>query len=325
MDKFKIISIVGNTKNAGKTTVMNHYLEQLFCRLAITSIGLDGEEIDQITSMEKPRIFVKESYIVATAIDTLKNYSCDYRILEKTNIKTSIGEVVIIEILNEGKALVAGPSRVKDMQLLISILEKYELEKIIIDGAFSRQTFARTSDATIFVVGANKDKDIDKVVKDAYLHYRKFNLEIMPALPYSFGHNIGYVSQNNIFQELPFSSVIGNVNDIFVDEVLNAKYLYLPKTISNKFVEKLVVERGKYSFDLIIQTPINIQVSDDNLEKLFKLNFNIFTINPVNVALICYNPYSPKGYEFDNNDFKNKLKNALKTDVLNVLEGGIYE
>lgn len=304
---------------------MNHYLEQLFCRIAITSIGLDGEEIDQITSMEKPRIFVKKGYIVATAFDTLKNYSCEYEILEKTNITTSIGDVVIIEILNEGKALVAGPSRVKDMHLLISILEKYKLEKIIIDGAFSRQTFARTSDVTIFVVGANKDRDIDKVVKDAYLHYRKFNLNTTPSLPYSFGQNIGFVSQKNIYHELPFSSAIGNINSIFINEVLSAKYLYLPKTISNKFVEKLVVERGKYAFDLIIQSPINIQVNDDNLEKLFKLNINIFAINPINIALVCYNPYSPKGYEFNNNDFKNKLKNTLKTDVLNVLEGGIYE
>ena len=304
---------------------MNKYLEQLFCRLAITSIGLDGEEIDQVTSMEKPQIFVKPGYIVATAFDTLKNYSCNYKILERTGIVTSIGEVVIIEVLDDGKALVAGPSKVKDMQMLIDILEKYKLEKIIIDGAFSRQTFAKAADATIFVVGANKDKNIDTVVKDAFLQYRKFTLQTLPSKPYSFGENVGFIDNNENFVELPFSSVIGNVNDIFTDKVLKAKYLFLPRTITNKFVEKLIVDRGKYTFDLIIDTPINIQVQDENLEKLFKLNLNIFVLNPINLALVCFNPYSPRGYEFNNMEFKTKLEIALQTDVINALEGDINE
>lgn len=304
---------------------MNKYLEQLFCRLAITSIGLDGEEIDQVTSMEKPQIYVKPGYIVATAFDTLKNYSCKYKILEKTELITSIGEVVIIEILDEGKALVAGPSKVKDMQKLTNILEKYKLEKIIIDGAFSRQAFAKAADAIIFVVGANKDKNIDNVVKDAFLQYRKFTLKTLPLKPYSFGENISFIDREGNFEELSFSSVIGNVNDIFVDEVLKAKFLYIPKTITNKFVEKLIVERGKYTFDLIIDSPINIQLKDENLEKLFKLNINIFVLNPVNLALVCYNPYSPRGYDFDNMEFKTKLETALETEVINALEGDTYE
>lgn len=275
--------------------------------------------------MEKPQIYVKPGYIVATAFDTLKNYSCKYKILEKTELITSIGEVVIIEILDEGKALVAGPSKVKDMLKLTNILEKYKLEKIIIDGAFSRQAFAKAADATIFVVGANKDKNIDNVVKDAFLQYRKFTLRTSPLKPYSFGENIGFIDSDGNFGELPFSSVIGNVNDIFVDEVLKAKFLFIPKTITNKFVEKLIVERGKYVFDLIIDSPINIQLKDENLEKLFKLNFNIFVLNPVNLALVCYNPYSPRGYEFDNMEFKTKLETALETEVINALEGDTYE
>ena len=304
---------------------MNKYLQQLFCHLAITSIGLDGEEIDQVTSMEKPQIFVKPGYIIATAFDTLENYNCKFEILEKTDIVTSIGEVVIIKILEEGKALVAGPSKVKDMHQLIDSLEKYNLEKIIIDGAFSRQTFAKATDATIFVVGANSDKNIDLVVKDAFLQYRKFTLNKLPSIPYSFGHNIGFINEFGKYVEFQFSSVIGNIDSIFINDVFKAKYLYIPRTITNKFIEKLVIERGKYTFDLIIDSPINIQVKNENLEKLFKLNLTIFVLNPINIALVCYNPFSPKGYEFDKKEFKTKLKTALKTDVIDALEGDIYE
>ena len=58
LDKFKVISIVGNTKNAGKTTVLNYYLEKFDKPIGLSSIGLDGEEIDQVNFLEKPRIFV---------------------------------------------------------------------------------------------------------------------------------------------------------------------------------------------------------------------------------------------------------------------------
>jgi len=43
----KVVAIIGNVKNAGKTTVLNFLLTNLSqSETAITSIGLDGEAID---------------------------------------------------------------------------------------------------------------------------------------------------------------------------------------------------------------------------------------------------------------------------------------
>jgi len=50
------MAITGIEKNAGKTTVLNYLLQNSSDKVeAITSIGYDGEEIDQVTATDKPR------------------------------------------------------------------------------------------------------------------------------------------------------------------------------------------------------------------------------------------------------------------------------
>ncbi|MDY6895165.1 MAG: hypothetical protein SVO01_07110, partial [Thermotogota bacterium] len=63
----KSVSIVGLEKNTGKTETINYLLKTLNKRIGITSIGLDGEPIVQLTSMPKPHIGIVKGTIFATA------------------------------------------------------------------------------------------------------------------------------------------------------------------------------------------------------------------------------------------------------------------
>jgi len=106
--------------------VINSILKDLdYNNVAITSIGLDGEKVDQVTFMEKPRIFVQEGYIIATASDTLKMFEAEFEELQTTNIYTPIGPIIIVKIKKAGNALIAGPSVVFDMEKIIQLLEGY--------------------------------------------------------------------------------------------------------------------------------------------------------------------------------------------------------
>ena len=68
--KFKSLSIVGLEKNTGKTVCLNFILDRLpsACRVAVTSIGIDGESKDQVTGTAKPEIILKEGTIFSTSI-----------------------------------------------------------------------------------------------------------------------------------------------------------------------------------------------------------------------------------------------------------------
>lgn len=59
-ENYKTLSIVGMSKNAGKTTALNYLIEEAMDEgviLGITSTGRDGESVDLVTETEKPRIF----------------------------------------------------------------------------------------------------------------------------------------------------------------------------------------------------------------------------------------------------------------------------
>ena len=68
--KYKSCSIVGLEKNTGKTVSLNYVLSHLpldRMRIAVSSIGIDGETTDQVTKTAKPEITLKEGTYFATS------------------------------------------------------------------------------------------------------------------------------------------------------------------------------------------------------------------------------------------------------------------
>lgn len=67
---FKSVCIAGMSKNAGKTTVLNAFLDAFHAHgvgVAVTSIGRDGESNDVVFDVAKPEVFLKKGDIAATA------------------------------------------------------------------------------------------------------------------------------------------------------------------------------------------------------------------------------------------------------------------
>ncbi len=321
MEKYRVISVVGNSKNAGKTTVINSVLADLkYNNIAITSIGLDGEEIDQVTFMEKPRIYAQKGYIIATAKSTLESFNAKYEVIKETNIFTSIGNVVIVKVIEGGNALVAGPSVILDMEKIVEILSSYAPKTIFIDGAFFRHSLAKIAEATVLVIGANLSGDIDKVTQDAVASVRKFSLDKaddrLDVL--ADKHNVCLVNEQYEIVELDFDTIIGNTAKVFVEGNRKCRFLYLPKALTNNFLLKMVEERSNYSFDIIVKSPVNIQLNIDNMSNLFKLKNQVFVLNKINLVAVCYNPASPRGYAFNDVEFKNVLEDKLHRKVFNV-------
>ena len=317
---------MGNTKNAGKTTVLNHIIDNYDKPLIITSIGLDGEEIDQVTFLEKPQVYVRSNDLIATAKATLKKLEAKYQILTETNISTSIGNIVICKILSKGKALIAGPSLVSDMEILIKDLKQISNKKIIIDGAFFRQSFARISDASILVFGANYSRDINKTVDNALLNYKKLTLPKAPIKYQVFKdkRNICILFKGKLI-ELDSSSIIGKVELIISKYAKDAQAIFLPHSLTDELVEKLTNNPYKYKFDIVIQSGINILLSNQLLKNLFRLENNIYVMESIKIVCVCYNPTSPKGYSYDKLEFADKLRQKLHRRVIDVKEVDRYE
>ena len=64
------LSIVGLQKNTGKTECLKYVLARLPLerkRVAVTSIGIDGETTDQVTRTQKPEIVLREGMYFGTS------------------------------------------------------------------------------------------------------------------------------------------------------------------------------------------------------------------------------------------------------------------
>lgn len=321
----RIISIVGNAKNAGKTTVLNALVKGSQAHFLLTSIGLDGEDLDQVTHLEKPQVFVRKNDYVLSARDTLEAFSAPYKIIKTYPIQTSIGEIVLCQILGPGKVLIAGPSKVEQMRETIMDIQNNLDIKVIVDGAFFRQSFAHIGDGVIFVVGANFARDMATTIEHAALNYWKLTLEKYTDDCFiDLLKDQVMIIKNKQVLDLGLISVLGHSEEI-LRAAIDIDALYIPKALTDEFVDCWTSRYAHQSFNLILQSGIHIQLNDQNLMRLKHLAKTIYVKQPINVLAVCMNPTSPSGYTYPKDVFKKALERNLKLRVYDVKEDDIYE
>jgi hypothetical protein len=222
-------------------------------------------------------------------------------------------------VVKAGNALVAGPSTVTEMEHLIQLFQELGGKKIFIDGAFSRQASSRLGDALIFVVGASLSPDIDKVVTEAQYMIQKFQL---PEADEGFKklenkENMVLIDEKGISVELPSPSDLTG-DTLFELKESKIRTLYLPNSLSPMFAEQFIRHRKKIHFDLILKSPAHLVVSGSLLGKLLRLKSKIAVLHPLNLVPVCFNPFSPTGHEFDNEEFRTKLQKEISIPLFNV-------
>lgn len=133
--------ILGNRKNAGKTTFMNFALSQLrkHTKPAFCSIGIDGESNDLIDGRDKPAILTLPGDCVVTSLSMIKKSSAQFKVLKVLPIRTVLGQLVISETIRQGNIELVGPENNNQLNSIIRFLNNdLSFNTVIIDGAASR-------------------------------------------------------------------------------------------------------------------------------------------------------------------------------------------
>lgn len=150
----KTTFIVGNDKNAGKTTFLNYSLHLLRKKTepAFLSVGVDGEEHDQISGMSKPQVFTCENDYLVTTDSMLKKSPGLFRVMQSFPYKTVLGKIVLVKTLRGGSIELVGPENNAQLkEILAFIKEDLRVKTILIDGAVNRLTQVSSSDKAGFV------------------------------------------------------------------------------------------------------------------------------------------------------------------------------
>ncbi len=171
------IGILGTAKNTGKTTVLNSVLKCLSDkRIAITSIGFDGEDLDHVTGLPKPKVIVDEGTLVVTSQEAANHSTAKLELLENLPLETPMGRISLYRVKELGTVVLIGPNSSDDLLQVIKKLEDNELEFLIVDGAINRMVPFQHVDYVIIATGAARTTNLDELVSEARLMVKAFLL-----------------------------------------------------------------------------------------------------------------------------------------------------
>ena len=136
---------MGLEKNTGKTECLKYVLNHLPVdkkRIAVTSIGIDGENTDQVTQTQKPEIVLKQGMFFGTSEVHYRQRRLLSELIDVSDENTSLGRVVTAQALTSGKILLSGPSSSAGLKRWMREMQRFGIDLVIIDGALSRLSSA---------------------------------------------------------------------------------------------------------------------------------------------------------------------------------------
>jgi len=327
--KYKIISIIGLSKNVSKTTSLNHIINLLRDKqtIGITSIGRDGEPYDTITQLPKPKIIVEKGTIFATAEDSLNNSDIKTELLKTTEFTTPLGIINIYKALTKGYVELAGPSMNKQLKDLCNDMLKIGCDVIFIDGAFDRRSFATPliSDATILSTGASVSRNMEKVVDQTSHIYDLFSLDIVKddkirkiSKDILLTAQVGIINDDYSTNKLGESTALGSSKAIFNQLTKDAKYLVIKGAITDSILDEYIKNKKAKDLTIIATDPTKLFISKQVFYKFIKKEGRLKVLDRINLIAITVNHTSPLGYEFENNLFMSFLQERINVPIFNL-------
>ncbi|MCG8573034.1 MAG: hypothetical protein MJB14_23120 [Spirochaetes bacterium] len=177
MQKLDILSLIhhttfitGNTKNAGKTTFLNYLLPRIrqFTNPVILTIGIDGEQQDQIFGNPKPQIKTEIGDYLVTTESSLLSSDALFECQEVFPYQTALGRLVLIRTLRSGYIELVGSETNQQLADIIEYLKAKQLKTILVDGAVSRMTQISCDSQSNFIYiqkisQENKESELEKL------------------------------------------------------------------------------------------------------------------------------------------------------------------
>ena len=156
------VGIAGTAKNTGKTTAATALLAQALghkVTTGLTSIGLDGENLDNVTGLPKPRYVVAAGTRVAAAAGCLAASEAGVEPNVASGVRTPLGEVLIGVVRRPGHLVLAGPNKRSELRCILDRLRDLSCSLTLVDGALNRMVPLVEADALILATGAARSRD----------------------------------------------------------------------------------------------------------------------------------------------------------------------
>jgi hypothetical protein len=253
----------------------------------------------------KPKVSVREGFLVATADKAIRGGTAQVRTVARTGAVTPLGELVLVRVEKPGTLLLAGVRHKTDVRAVVDLMFRHRAEKVLIDGSYQR-IMAADPDVTqgaILATGAILGRSVREVVRrtqtildrllvpvcpdpsdlgllgDAVRHDR-------PAVRDSTGRIVVMAEAGSAVREESLQGILGGGDAVIA----------MPGAVTDRLVRALIAHRGG-RVRLIANDPTRMFVSAPLLTKFRERQGELFVGHGVRLLAIAVNPVSVLGHE----------------------------
>lgn len=318
------VSLVGLAKNAGKTECLNYVLGRLADQhgeLALTSIGIDGESLDQVTHTRKPEITVGRRTVFVTSEAHYRQRRLLADILGVSERRTALGRLITARALIPGKVILSGPATTAELRALIARMKALGVRTTLVDGALSRLSLSSpaVTDAMVLSTGAAVSRTVEGVVnRTAYvcelIAIPRTDSRTAAALE-SITQGVWGVDDTLGAHDLGIRSALGAV-DRKESLFRHGHTIFTPGAVGDKFLDTLTALGNSEPVQLIVSDFTRIFAGQEAYRKFLRQGGTIRVLRRTKLLAVTVNPLSPEGYRLDSQLLRDRL-----TDRLNRIDG----
>lgn len=325
------LGLAGTAKNTGKTTTAMAIIEEIRSRqiaLYLTSIGFDGENLDNITGLPKPKLWVEPGDIVVTAERCIASGTAKLKIIEDTGIVNPLGKVYITEARQSGLVVTAGPNKGSELAKIKEVLHRLGPAVTIVDGALNRMIPMIKTDGFVLATGAAKTPNIEQLAQETGVIWGLSNLIKVPRATELSERRIDKITLlNSDLGELiawPISSLFteSEVEKLFEQPIEDGYYLYIPGIVGETALRSLYQKLARQRCRLILTftDPIKLLVSGNPasyfqlLMQFEKIGVFVGVVKRTPLLAITVNPFYPE-YRWNDNRYNPAFVDLIRLQV----------
>lgn len=325
--RYDSLSIVGLEKNTGKTECLKYVLDRLPVqtkRIAVTSIGIDGETVDQVTRTQKPEIVLREGMYFGTSETHYRQRRLVSELIDVSDENTSLGRVVTARALTGGKILLSGPSSANSLRRWMGDMRRLGIDLVIIDGALSRLSSASpaVSQSMILATGAAYSANINTLVSKTAHVVDLVNLELTSEKNRDtlslLDKGLWFIDKQGELHLLDTMTSLSK--DIHFQGMEDCETLYVAGALVDGFLEKVRKNKNLKQVELVVRDFTKIFVTPQQFRLFIKAGGRISVLQKSKLIAVTVNPTSPSGYVLDSDTLCARLSEAIGLPVYDLIK-----
>ena len=325
-------------KNTGKTECLNYIISRINqknceyqrsngkIKIAITSFGIDGENVDLITKTHKPEIELHQGMMFVTSEKHFRMKHLTAKIVKISKHKTSLGRLVTAEVIQSGKIIISGPTTTKWLTDVIQELAEFGVDLTIVDGALSRKSSGSPvlTESLILTTGAAVSPYIPELIKKTKFIFKLINLpkfhsnndHLMEQL-FEIESGIYSIDQNQNLHNLSIPSTL--LLEKYKDKLFEFGHVfYVAGAVTDSMLKLLKIQSKIDETLIIVKDFTRIFASPEIFNSYIKAGGNIQLLHKNKLIAICINPTSPSGYNLDSFELCKQLQKELNIPVYDI-------